>query len=113
MRSRDLVYVGHMRQTAEKIAAKVANLPREDFDRDENLRLALTHLLQIVGEAASRISEEFRREHPEIPWKGIVGMRQKVVHDYLGVDENVVWRTATAEIPRLLETLARIQGTGP
>ena len=53
---------------------------------DENLRLALIHLIQIIGEAGRQVSQEFSDRHPEIPWADIIGMRNKVVHDYLGVD---------------------------
>ncbi len=97
-----------MADSAEKAVGKVSGLTREDFDRDENLRLALTHLLQIVGEAARRVSADFQAEHPEVPWKSIIGMRHKVVHDYFGVDEDVVWRTATVELPPLVMQLRYI-----
>jgi uncharacterized protein with HEPN domain len=110
MQRDDEVYVGHMLDLARKVASKTAGVRREDFDRDENLRLALAHLLQTIGEAARRVSREYQNAHPEIPWAGIVGMRHKVVHDYMDVDEDVVWKTAVEEIPRLvvvLEPLAK------
>ena len=105
MRDGDGVYVGHMLDLSRKVAAKIKGLRREEFDEDENLRLALAHLLQTIGEAARRVSRKFQEEHPEIPWGGIVGMRHKVVHDYMDVDEDVVWKTAVDEIPRLLTAL--------
>lgn len=110
MQHGDDVYVGHMLDVARKVASKVSGLRREDFDQDENLRLALAHLLQTIGEAARRVSREFQKAHPGIAWNGIVGMRHKVVHDYMDVDEDVVWKTSIEEIPRLvaqLELLAR------
>jgi len=70
--------------------------------------LALTHLIQVIGEAAARVSREFRDLHPEIPWKAIVGMRHKVVHDYLNVDEDIVWDTATREMLALADALKKI-----
>lgn len=79
----DQVYIGHMIDTANKAISFVAGLSREDFDDNEQLRLAITHLLQVIGEAARRVSLDFRDAHPDIPWKAIVGMRSKVVHDYL------------------------------
>ena len=90
----DLVYAGHMLDTARKVTDKVQGLSRQQFDQDENLRLALTHLIQVIGEAAARVSQDFCRSHPEVPWTAIVGMRHKVVHDYLNVDEDIVWDTA-------------------
>ncbi len=108
----DLVYIGHMSDTARKVADKVREVSREQFDRDENLRLAVTHLLQVIGEAAARVSEGFRCSHATIPWKAIVGMRHKVVHDYLNVDEDIVWDTAMQEIGPLLAGLERILQEG-
>lgn len=104
----DLVYVGHMVDTANKVITFVAGLSREDFDDNEQLRLAITHLLQVIGEAARRVSLDFRGAHPEIPWKAIVGMRSKVVHDYLNVDEDVVWDTVKNDLPPLIAKLEKL-----
>lgn len=82
---------------SRKVASKIAGVRREKLDEDENLRLALAHLLQTIGEAARRVSREFQEAHPEIPWGGIVGMRHKVVHDYMDVDEDVVWKTSVED----------------
>lgn len=102
------VYVRHMIDTSKKAISFVTDISREDFDRDEKLRLALTHLLQIIGEAARRISPEFRAIYPQIPWKAIVGMRSKVVHDYLNVDEDVVWETVQNDLAPLVRKLEKI-----
>ncbi len=104
----DLVYIGHMLDTARKARRLVEGKQREDFDKEETLRLALAHLEQIVGEAARRVSQEFRDHHPRAPWKAIIGMRHKVVHDYLDVDEDVVWDTVKNELPSLIVELERI-----
>jgi uncharacterized protein with HEPN domain len=93
---------------ARKATDKTAGLTRESYDGDENLRLALTHLVQVIGEAARHISHEFRDDHPEIPWTEIIGMRHKVVHDYLGVDEDIVWQVVTDDLPQLLPALVRL-----
>jgi uncharacterized protein with HEPN domain len=83
MSPRDLVYAGHMLDMARKAVGKTDGLSREAFDADENLRLALTHLVQIIGEAA----------------------RHKVVHDYLGVDEDIVWQVVTDDLPKRVAAL--------
>ena len=93
---------------ARKAAAKASGVTYEAYEADENLRLALTHLVQVIGEAARQVSREFSREHTEIPWQDIVGMRHKVVHDYLGVDEDVVWRVVTEDLPPLIASLQKI-----
>lgn len=103
----DLLYLGHMLDMALLARRKVAAKTREDFDDDDNLRLALTHLLQIIGEAARRVSPDMQAAHPEIPWKAIIGMRHKVVHDYMGVDLDVVWDTAINELEPLIAVLER------
>ena len=104
----DQVYVGHMVDTANKAIGFVQDLTRDDFDNNELLRLSLTHLLQIIGEAARRASLDFRSTHPQVDWKAIVGMRSKVVHDYLSVDEDIVWDTVMNELPSLVKELERI-----
>jgi len=102
------IYVGHMLDIAHKIQSIIKNKDRKLYDSDEVLRLALTHLIQTIGEADRNITQEFRDEYPSVPWKTIVGMRHKVVHDYLYVDEDLVWKTAIEDIPNLIIALEKI-----
>lgn len=104
----DRIYVGHMLDTANKAISFVENIEREDFDNNELLRLSLTHLLQVIGEAARRVSPDFRAQYPTIPLKAVVGMRSKVVHDYLDVDEDIVWNTVKNDLPFLILELEKI-----
>ena len=108
MSPRDLVYVGHMLDMARKAFGKTQGISRDAYDADENLRLALIHLIQTIGEAARRVSREFLDRHPEIQWADIIGMRHKVVHDYLGVDEDIVWQVVTEDLPKLVAALEPI-----
>jgi uncharacterized protein with HEPN domain len=110
MRPDDSVYIGHMLDMARKATEKVGALRRKDYDSDENLRLALAHLVQVIGEAARRVSSETRSAHPEIPWIDIVGMRSKIVHDYMNVDEDIVWQVVTGDLPALLAALEKLAG---
>jgi len=105
MKKDDEVYVGHMLDTARKARSFVEGIEREDYDQDEQLRISLAHLLQVIGEAARRVSETFRAENTELPWKQIVGMRNKVVHDYMYIDEDVVWETVIDDLPILIAQL--------
>jgi len=105
---RDLVYVGHMLDLARKAAQRTGGLPRQEFDRNEDVQMVLTHLIQNIGESARRVSADFQAAHPEVPWHRIVGMRDKIVHDYLDVDTNIVWDVATVELPRLVPVLERL-----
>ncbi|MFO7693926.1 MAG: HepT-like ribonuclease domain-containing protein [Vicinamibacterales bacterium] len=97
-----------MLDMARKAVGKVSGRSLDAFEADENLRLALTHLIQVIGEAARRVSPEFSAQHPEVPWQEIVGMRHKVVHDYLGVDEDIVWQVVTQDLPPLIVSLEKI-----
>jgi uncharacterized protein with HEPN domain len=108
MSLRDPVYVGHMLDMAREAVAKTEGVTRDVYERGENLRPALTHLVQVIGEAARQVSREFCDEHPEIPWQEIVGMRHKVVHDYLGVDEDIVWQVVTEDLPPLIASLEKL-----
>jgi uncharacterized protein with HEPN domain len=91
-------------QAVEKIRGK----SWEDFDEDENLRLALAHLIQMIGEAARRVSPESQQKYSQIPWRDVIGMRHKIVHDYLDVDFAVVWEVATKDLPALISQLSPI-----
>ena len=113
MQKDDLVYVGHMFDTARQIVERVEGCSREEFDADETLRLALAHLIQTLGEAARRVSLAFQQSHPQIPWKNIVGMRHKVVHDYLHIDYDIVWDVATTDLPPLREELEKLVPSNP
>ena len=113
MSPRDVVYVGHMLDMGRKAVSKTQGLSRDAYDADENLRLALIHLVQVIGEAARQVSRPFADSHPEIPWTNIIGMRHKVVHDYLGVDEDIVWQVVTDDLPQLVAVLEPIVARGP
>ena len=104
----ELVYVGHMLDKAHEALSLVHGKTRQDYDRDSALRLALTHLIQVIGEAARRVSPQFRDRHPQIPWDAIAGMRSKIVHDYMNVDEDIVWDSVTQELQPLIDELKKI-----
>jgi uncharacterized protein with HEPN domain len=102
------VYVGHMLDMSQQALAISINKNKEEYENDITLRLALTHLVQMIGEAAQHVPKPFRDAHPEVPWREIIGMRHRIVHDYLNVDEEVVWHVVQDDLPTLVETLKRI-----
>jgi uncharacterized protein with HEPN domain len=104
----DLVYAGHMLDTARRALRLVTGETRESFERNETLTLAVTHLLQNIGEAARRVSPESASAHPEVPWRAIVGMCHRVVHDYLFVDLDIVWDVATKDLADLVQVLDQL-----
>ena len=85
-------------------------MDRAAFDQDENLHLAIVHLIQNIGEAAARVSDDYRTSQPDIPWREIVGMRHKIVHDYLHVNYDIVWVVANSRLPTLIVQLESILG---
>ena len=106
----DQLYVWHMLESAEKARHFAYGKTRADFESDEVLRLALIHLVQIIGEAARSVSPAMMEAHPEIPWKTITGMRHRLVHGYADVDEEVVWKTLIEDLPPLIESLREALG---
>jgi uncharacterized protein with HEPN domain len=105
MRREDAVRLRHVVDACASIQRFVAGRGRNDLEADEMLRFALARAIEIVGEAAARVTEETRREMPHVPWALIVGMRNRLVHAYFAVDHDVLWRTATEEIPQLAARL--------
>ncbi len=87
----DGVYLGHMLDTAREARELILGIDRHAYQQDRTLKLALAHLIQVLGEAGRRVSDEFQSSHPTIPWEDIIGMRHKIVHDYLSIDEDIVW----------------------
>ena len=100
----------HMLDHAREACQSILGGCRADLDRDRMLQLALTRLVEVVGEAASRVSETDRAIYPSIPWAKIVGMRQHLVHGYDIVDLDVLWDTITDDLPPLIAELERILG---
>jgi len=105
------LYLAHMLEAARKAAGKAAALSEAQFLADENLQLALVHLIQVLGEAARRVSPETQSRHSAIPWKRIIGMRHRVVHDYLEVDLGIVWRVVRDDLPPLVDALEDVADT--
>src|SRR5882724_9083287 len=93
---------------SDEVREFVAGADRETFINSKMMRAAVVQKLTTVGEAASRLSPELRDRHPGIPWKRIRGMRNIVVHDYIGIDYEIIWESASAELPILAKQLTEI-----
>ena len=101
----------HVLDEADFLIGAAAELSREDFDRDPVLQRAFTRSLEIMGEAVKTLPNAFRQEHPEIEWRLLAGMRDRLIHRYFAVDYEVVWDVVTREVPRLRRELQRILET--
>jgi uncharacterized protein with HEPN domain len=106
----DKVRLRHMLDAALDIRGYVQSAHREDLDRDRKLVHSLVRLFEIIGEAATQVSDELKANTPDIPWAVIIGMRNRLIHAYWSIDLNVVWSTSTADIPALITTLSGIIG---
>jgi uncharacterized protein with HEPN domain len=98
----DRIRLHHIADALESAIRFVQGRRREDLDKDQMLVFALVHALQIVGEAAGKVSAEMRSEQPVIPWATIVGMRHRLVHAYFDIDLDILWTTAVEAAPALL-----------
>jgi uncharacterized protein with HEPN domain len=94
-----------MLDAARKATALASGKVRDDLDEDDVLQLALTRLVEIIGEASKNVSEGFRSAHPEIPWKPIAGTRDKLIHGYFDVDHDVLWGIISRDLPPLIRQL--------
>lgn len=101
-------YLRDMVEYAEKAERFVRGVEFEDFQNDEQKVLAVVRALEVIGEAARHIPKTVRDKYPEILWKKIAGMRNMVIHEYFGVDLEVVWRTVQENLPPLRQAIATI-----
>ena len=98
----------HMLDSALEAVKFADGKSREDLDNDRKLVLAIIKSIEIIGEAASKVSENCQVENVEIPWKDIIGMRNKMIHGYFEVNHDIVWETVQTDIPRLIKALSNI-----
>ena len=101
----DRIRIEHMIDAAGSVARFIVNRQRNDIDTDEMLRFALVRDIEIIGEAASKVSADTRNAYSNIPWQPIVGMRNRLVHAYFDIDGDILWVAATQEVPALLPRL--------
>lgn len=97
----DVVYLHHIADAIQKVESYLNDIDENRFLNDSLIQDGVIRQLSIIGEAVKQLSPELRKQRGDIPWKDIAGMRDKLVHDYFGVDLQAVWDTATQDIPIL------------
>lgn len=107
--ARDLVYLGHMLDAIAKVRRFVGRKRRAGFLADPLVQDAVMRNIEIIGEAAGRVSREFSLENASIPWREIAGMRHRLIHGYMQVNLDTVWQVVERDLPALQKSLAALQ----
>jgi len=104
----DLAFIEHILLCIDKIQEYTKNLTAQEFNNSELIQDAVIRNIEIIGEATKKVSKDLKSQYREIPWKEMSGMRDKLIHDYFGVDVDVVWKTVNEDIPYLKSLIENI-----
>jgi uncharacterized protein with HEPN domain len=105
---RDPVYLWDMLNAARGIVSSLESITFAQYTADENLRLATERRIEIIGEAARRVSAELKEANPQIPWRLIVDQRNVLIHAYDEIEDERIWQLAAQDVPRLIEQLTAL-----
>jgi len=97
----DVEYLNDILEGMEQVAEYIAGLTRDEFMQDRKTTDAVVRNLEIVGEASKALSGSLRDRHPEVPWKSLAGVRDKMIHHYFGLNYDIIWTIAAEQFPRL------------
>jgi uncharacterized protein with HEPN domain len=101
----DLIRLHHMRDYAHEAIELSQGKTREDLDNDRLLELALVRLMEIIGEAAARVTQTTQQQLPDIPWREVTAMRNRLIHGYDRIDNDILWDTIEFDLPPLIVAL--------
>lgn len=102
------VFLGHIRESIGLIEEYTEGMSKDTFMKESKIQDAIVRRIEIIGEAAKNLSTEFTEKHSDIPWKQIIGARDKIVHHYFGVDVEIVWNIITHDLPELKKKLEKM-----
>ena len=103
----DVVYLRHILEAIEKIESYVKGAAYESFSSNDMMIDAVVRELEIIGGASSNLSEEFRTEHADVPWRDAIDMRNFLIHEYFGVRTKVVWDTCREDLPLMMHLISK------
>lgn len=109
MDNKNIVYIEDILENIKNLEAFLHDATKEDFFSDLEKQFAVARALEIIGEASAKLSEDFRREHPEIDWRGLKSMRNLLIHEYAYVDAEEVWKACQTDIPDLKTKLVALK----
>ena len=98
-------YIRHMLDEINYILNRISNMDYESFVRDETLKRAFVRSIEVIGEASKKLPEDIKAMQPKVEWRKVSGMRDRLIHDYFGVDYAIVWDVASNKLPDLREKL--------
>jgi len=101
-------YLRHILAETEYLMQQSQKLSKETFIHDETLKRAFVRSLEIIGEATKNVPQDFRQQYPQIEWKAVAGMRDKLIHGYFEVDYDIVWNVVINELPKLQQDIKQI-----
>lgn len=104
-----LVFIEHILENIKKIESFSDNISREELSNNDLIQYAIIRATEIIGEAVANLSRFFRDKHPEIPWKEIVGTRDKLIHHYFGVNLDIIWDVIKKDLPDLKQKILKIK----
>ena len=104
------LYLNDIKKCIKKIQRYVDDISFKDFKKNEMLVDAVFRNIEIIGEASSQLPNDIKKTNTQVPWKDIIGMRHKMIHDYFGINHLRVWNTINDKLPELLEQIIEIEG---
>jgi uncharacterized protein with HEPN domain len=108
MQKDDLIRMRHMLDAARNAITFAAGKSRTDLDQDPMLMFALVRAVEVIGEAASKVSRNSQERFSDVPWPRIIGMRHRLIHGYDDINLDILWETITVALPPLVQALDRI-----
>ena len=105
----DPIRILHILDAIKEIENYIQGVSKDAFINNSMMFNATLHQLEIIGEAANGLSESFLMEHPEVPWARIIGLRNLIVHEYFGVDDQTIWSIVTINLPQLKQYLSEMK----